>query len=403
MKKRIKLIFCTVCLTICLLFSLSSCYSMNLGGTSSEIETGEVVHNIIDNGSLVITNDGIGIAEATSKALRSAVVIECAFSSQSAWGSSGRAAGSGVIYKMDKVKGEAFIITNYHVVYNSSNGRISNDIAVYLYGSEIASKAIEATYVGGSMYYDIAVLHVTNSDVIRNSDACAVDVSNSDDVFVGDSAIAVGNAQGYGTSASFGIVSVDSEYLDMLVADGRTAVSLRVIRVDAAVNSGNSGGGLFDAEGNLIGIVNAKIVADSVENIAYAIPSNVATSIAENIIHYCYGTSKTRVQRAIVGVSTGISDSKAVYDAQTGRIRIVETVVASSVNRGSLADGVFKIGDVLVSATLGEKTVEITRSHHVIDLALDFRAGDTVTFKILRDGEEKTVSVTVTEDCLTEY
>lgn len=376
---------------------------MNLGGTSSEIETGEVVHNIIDNGSLVITNDGIGIAEATSKALRSAVVIECAFSSQSAWGSSGRAAGSGVIYKMDKVKGEAFIITNYHVVYNSSNGRISNDIAVYLYGSEIASKAIEATYVGGSMYYDIAVLHVTNSDVIRNSDACAVDVSNSDDVFVGDSAIAVGNAQGYGTSASFGIVSVDSEYLDMLVADGRTAVSLRVIRVDAAVNSGNSGGGLFDAEGNLIGIVNAKIVADSVENIAYAIPSNVATSIAENIIHYCYGTSKTRVQRAIVGVSTGISDSKAVYDAQTGRIRIVETVVASSVNRGSLADGVFKIGDVLVSATLGEKTVEITRSHHVIDLALDFRAGDTVTFKILRDGEEKTVSVTVTEDCLTEY
>ena len=376
---------------------------MNLGGTSSEIETGEVVHNIIDNGSLVITNDGIGIAEATSKALRSAVVIECAFSSQSAWGSSGSAAGSGVIYKMDKVKGEAFIITNYHVVYNSSNGRISNDIAVYLYGSEIASKAIEATYVGGSMYYDIAVLHVTNSDVIRNSDACAVDVSNSDDVFVGDSAIAVGNAQGYGTSASFGIVSVDSEYLDMLVADGRTAVSLRVIRVDAAVNSGNSGGGLFDAEGNLIGIVNAKIVADSVENIAYAIPSNVATSIAENIIHYCYGTSKTRVQRAIVGVSTGISDSKAVYDAQTGRIRIVETVVASSVNRGSLADGVFKIGDVLVSATLGEKTVEITRSHHVIDLALDFRAGDTVTFKILRDGEEKTVSVTVTEDCLTEY
>ena len=403
MKKRIKLIFCAVCLTLCLLFSLSSCYSMNLGGTSSEIETGEVVHNIIDNGSLVITNDGIGIAEATSKALRSAVVIECAFSSQSAWGSSGSAAGSGVIYKMDKVKGEAFIITNYHVVYNSSNGRISNDIAVYLYGSEIASKAIEATYVGGSMYYDIAVLHVTNSDVIRNSDACAVDVSNSDDVFVGDSAIAVGNAQGYGTSASFGIVSVDSEYLDMLVADGRTAVSLRVIRVDAAVNSGNSGGGLFDAEGNLIGIVNAKIVADSVENIAYAIPSNVATSIAENIIHYCYGTSKTRVQRAIVGVSTGISDSKAVYDAQTGRIRIVETVVASSVNRGSLADGVFKIGDVLVSATLGEKTVEITRSHHVIDLALDFRAGDTVTFKILRDGEEKTVSVTVTEDCLTEY
>ena len=69
---------------------------------------------------------------------------------------------------------------------------------------------------------------------------------------VGDSAIAIGNAQGYGVSASCGIVSVDSEYITMTAADGRTSVSFRVFRVDTAVNSGNSGGGLFDGQCRLI-------------------------------------------------------------------------------------------------------------------------------------------------------
>ena len=86
------------------------------------------------------------------------------------------------------------------------------------------------------------------------------------------------------------------------------------MRVDTAINSVNSGGGLFDDEGSLIGIVNAKIIYDGVENIGYAIPSNVAVSIAENIIHYCYGTDTESVQRALLGITVSTSDSKAVYD-----------------------------------------------------------------------------------------
>ena len=69
----------------------------------------------------------------------------------------------------------------------------------------------------------------------------------------------------------------------MTAANGRTEASFRVMRVDTAVNWGNIGGGLFDSDGNLIGIVNAKIVDESVENIGYAIPYNIAVSIAENI------------------------------------------------------------------------------------------------------------------------
>ncbi|MBQ7376657.1 MAG: trypsin-like peptidase domain-containing protein [Clostridia bacterium] len=368
-------------------------------------------------GSLVITSDGSSIPAASAKGLRSAVSIICNFQAtiqQGGWrpGSSSTttqdysSAGSGVIYQMDKSEGDAFIITNYHVVYdassNTENG-ISEDISVYLYGSEIEEKAIEATYVGGSLYYDIAVLRIEDSEILASSSAQAIDVSDSDKVGVGDSVIAIGNAQGYGISTSFGIVSVDSEYITMTAADGKTSVSFRVIRVDTAVNPGNSGGGLFDDEGNLIGIVNAKIVDEDVEGIGYAIPSNVAVAIADNIIDYCYETDIERVQRALLGITVTTSDSKAIYDSETGKIYIEETVSVYEVSESSLANGVLMEGDVLVSATLNGNTTEVTRQYHIIDMMLNVRAGDTVIMNILRDGAEMTVSIQITEDCLAAY
>lgn len=167
--------------------------------------------------------------------------------------------------------------------------------------------------------------------------------------------------------------------------------------------SGNSGGGLYNDEGNLIGIVNAKIVYDGVENIGYAIPSDVAVSIAENIINYCYGTDTERVQRALLGITVSTSDSKAVYDSATSLMTIEETVCVYEVSGGSLADGILQAKDILVSATVNGNTTEVTRQYHIIDMMLDVRVGDVVTLKILRGDEEMTVSITVTKDCLTEY
>ena len=371
------------------------------------------------DGAITITGDASSISIASSKGLRSAVSITCNFKAtvqQGGWfpgGSGGNTTtkeyyskGSGVIYQMNKANGDAFIITNYHVVYdtssNTANG-ISDDINVYLYGSEVEDKAIKATYVGGSLYYDIAVLRVENSEILKSSSACAVTVFDSDEVIVGDRAIAIGNAQGLGISSTSGIVSVDSEHITMTAADGKTEVSFRVMRVDTAINSGNSGGGLFDDEGNLIGIVNAKIIYDGVENIGYAIPSNVAVSIAENIIDYCYGTATERVQRALLGITVKPTDSKAVYDSATGLVKIEETVSIYTVSSGSLADGILQAGDVLVSATIGENTTVITRQYHIIDMMLDVRVDDVVTLNILREGTEKTVSITITKECLTAY
>jgi serine protease Do len=166
---------------------------------------------------------------------------------------------------------------------------------------------------------------------------------------------------------------------------------------------GNSGGGIFDDKGNLIGIVIAKTVYNGVENIGYAIPSNVAVSIADNIIYYCYGTDEESVKRALLGITVSISDSKAVYDSETGIISIEETVFIYDVGTGSIAQGALMAGDILISATISGNTKEITRQHHIIDMMLDARIGDVVTLNILRGGEEKNVSFTITQDCLAEY
>ena len=246
----------------------------------------------------------------------------------------------------------------------------------------------------------VGIRKIDNSDILKASDACEVDVADSDEIVVGDTAIAIGNAQGYGISSSFGIVSVDSEYITMTAADGSTTVSFRVMRTDTAVNSGNSGGGLYDNEGKLIGIVNAKIVDDGVENIGYAIPSNVAVSIAENIIDYCHGTDEERVQRSLLGITVSTSDSKAIYNSETGSFTIEETVSVYEVTEGSLADGILQAEDVLVSATLNGEVTEITRQYHIIDMRLEVRVGDVVLLKVLRGGEEKTVSISITEGCL---
>ena len=367
------------------------------------------------SGSVTIVTNGSSIPSATAKGLRSAVSIVCNFTATvqgGYWPGSGTttkqyaSAGSGVIYKLDKASGDAFIITNYHVVYdassNTSNG-ISNDINVFLYGSEYEELAIEATYVGGSLYYDIAVLRVEDSDLIKESDVTAVEVFDSDNIVVGDTAIAIGNAQGYGISASYGIISVDSEYLTMTAADGKTEVTFRTIRIDTAVNPGNSGGGIYDDEGKLIGIVNAKIVEDDVENIAYAIPSKIAVNVAENIIDNCFGKSNQRVLRAMLGISLSTSDSRAVYDPATGFVALNETVEIYEVEKGSLADGKLEKEDVLVSVVLNGQTLTITRQHHIIDLMLAVRVGDVITLTVLRDGTAVAVNIEITESSLIEY
>ncbi|MDE6473503.1 MAG: S1C family serine protease [Clostridia bacterium] len=321
------------------------------------------------------------------------------------------AVGSGVIYKLNKEAGNAYIITNYHVVYNgnlSNDNKIYSDIKVFLYGYESESQAITAKYIGGAYDYDIAILQVEDSEIIKNSNARAVDVASSKDIVAGSTCFAVGNPA-TGSSASYsdikisvtqGVVSVDSE--NVSVGDSATGytVSTRVIRVDAAINSGNSGGGLYNSKGQLIGIVNAKATSTSIENMGYAIPSDVVAGIADYAIANCDGEENRYIKKLYLGISGVINSSKSVYDSSSNTVKLVEEIAVGEVEADSIASGKLQEGDILNAVEFDGNKYAITRSFSLPDSLWMAKSGETTTLKfyITRGGEDMTVEIAVTKD-----
>jgi serine protease Do len=232
--------------------------------------------------------------------------------------------------------------------------------------------------------------------VLKTSSVRAVDIADSDKLLLGASVVAVGNPKSDGISASSGIVSVPSEYITMTAADDQTTVEFRVIRVDAAVNSGNSGGGLYNLKGELVGIVNAKMVDSNVENIGYAIPSNIAINVAKNILANCDGEEHTMMQRCLLGVTLSQTSVTTEYDPETFAVQIKSQIVVSSVTEGGIAHGKLQVNDVVVAATLNGERKEIFAMHTAIDQLLAAKVGDTVTLEIIRNGETLTYSFTFT-------
>lgn len=320
-------------------------------------------------------------------------------------------AGSGVIFSLDKENGDAYIITNYHVVYNESANNKIGKVKVFLYGSDIevyyeqddegnyvndengypkihySSSSIDCEYIGGSLTYDLAVLKVTGSKTLKNSNARQVDLSNG--YIVGETAIAIGNPSAGGISVTKGVVSVESEYISMTAADEKTKVTFRTMRIDTAINSGNSGGGLFNTNGELIGIVNAKIVDDEIENIAYSIPRDIVVNVANNLI-YNYEMNETKkVYKITFGLTLETQNSRAVYDSATKETTIVEDVIIKEISASSLASTInLAKGDKIEKIVVNDKTYSITRLFNAIDCAVSINVGDTVTYKIDRGGEK---------------
>ncbi len=420
MRRRIISIISLVT-TIMLCISLSSCALMDAlldsgttGGNNS-LPNGNITVEGGDSYDVTINNPEANInVLAASKGLLSAVSIVCVHDVYQ-YGVGGIAttskayfSGAGVIYKLDKNRGEAYIITNYHVVYegtSTSPNQISQDITVYLYGQESSDYGIKATYIGGSMNYDLAVLKVENSKVLMESNAQAVSISDSDKLNVLDTAIAIGNPEGAGLSATVGYINVDSEYitLSMNTPQGTKDINLRAMRIDAAVNSGNSGGGLFNDTGELIGIVNAKSGDTKVDNIGYAIPSNVVRAVADNIIHYCDKTNKESVYRVLLGVTVTPSKQYTVYDPETGTLEKREEVSVSEVSQSGGVAGLLQGGDIINSITIDGVTHEVYRLHHVVDSMLDARVGSSVVMNITRNGTAMDVTVEITDKMLTAY
>ena len=350
---------------------------------------------------------------AANVALLSAVKVYVSDYYTNYWGKKTEvsAVGSGVIYKLNIEAGNAYIITNYHVVYNgnlSSEGKIYSNIKVFLYGYESESQAITAKYIGGAYDYDIAILQVEDSEIIKNSNARAADIASSKDIVVGSTCLAVGNPAA-GSSSSYtdikmsvtqGVVSVDSE--NVSVGDSSTGytVSTRVIRVDAAINSGNSGGGLYNSKGQLIGIVNAKATSTSIENMGYAIPSDVVAGIADYAIANCDGEENRYIKKLYLGIGGVINSSKSVYDTSSSTVKLVEEIAVGEVSNDSIASGILQEGDILKAVEFDGNRYAITRSYSLPDSLWNAKAGVTALLKfyITRSGEDMTVEVAVTAE-----
>lgn len=323
------------------------------------------------------------ITSVVQSALKSSVGILCTTTYRSPLGQNEQAwSGSGVIYKLSG--NTAYIITNYHVIYDSYNNKYCENINIYLYNRVLEDDLISATVVGASKNNDIAVIKAT-SDVFLDDTVQTVKV-NTEDPVAGQATFAVGCPTLYTFSVTSGIVSVESEYITT-----DSSENVRVYRTDAALNSGNSGGGMFNEYGELMGISDAKSADTTDDNICYAIPASLAIAVADNII-------ETGGQRFLMGVQMKLTDMNTYIDEE-GIIRSVYTYSVLSVDKDSAAYGKVEEGDVMVSVAINdEEGVKIDTSFRAQEYLMNARVGDTVNLTVLRNGETVTIQMTASEE-----
>lgn len=323
------------------------------------------------------------ITSVVQSALKSSVGILCTTTYRSPLGQNEQAwSGSGVIYKLSG--NTAYIITNYHVIYDSYNNKYCENINIYLYNRVLEDDLISATVVGASKNNDIAVIKAT-SDMFLEDTVQTVKV-NTEDPVAGQATFAVGCPTLYTFSVTSGIVSVESEYITT-----DSSENVRVYRTDAALNSGNSGGGMFNEYGELMGISDAKSADTTDDNICYAIPASLAIAVADNII-------ETGGQRFLMGVQMELTDMNTYIDEE-GIIRSVYTYSVLSVDKDSAAYGKVEEGDVMVSVAINdEEGVKIDTSFRAQEYLMNARVGDTVNLTVLRNGETVTVQMTASEE-----
>ena len=301
-------------------------------------------------------------AEVYASTVNSVVSINCSAVSTNIFGQQTESAssGSGFIYTAD-----GYIVTNQHVVANASS------INVTLYNGD----TYPATLVGSDSDYDVAVLKIDAKDLP------AVTLGNSTDVNVGDTVMAIGNPLGELTfSMSSGIVSCVNRAINV------EGTPFNMIQVDASINPGNSGGPLMNLYGEVVGIVSAKYssYADTtVEGLGFAIPINDVQSIISDIMENGSVTDK-----AYMAITAGTMTQQM---AAQYKINTTEGVFVYSVEDGGAGDKAgLKLGDVITKLN----DTQITSMEDLSAAKKNFKAGDTVTLTVLRDGQEITTQLT---------
>ncbi|MBR5313525.1 MAG: trypsin-like peptidase domain-containing protein [Clostridia bacterium] len=325
---------------------------LNSGNTAVVYRTVEdIVTSTGDTGSETLTYSQV--AEVVKD---SVVEIMTEYTVQSMWYQYVTGgAGSGVI-----ISDDGYIITNNHVICDDSGTNVADNITVRLTNGE----EYKATAVGADADSDIAVLKIEAQGL-----TFAV-AGNSDNLAVGEEVVVVGNPLGeLGGTVTNGIVSATEREMDV------NGVTMHLIQSNAAVNPGNSGGGMFNMKGELIGIVNAKSSGTGIEGLGFAIPINEALDINAQLLQYGYVRGKVMIGVGFDQVENSSSMFMYYYNVKPG---LYVTSLAEGYN-----DNVLQVGDRVIAVN-GEEVTTVADVKAIVSAA---SVGDVLKFQLYRDGK----------------
>ncbi len=316
-----------------------------------------VTETVVANGSLMTAS------EVYEKNVDSTVGITTSISTTNYFGykTTAAASGSGFILSED-----GYILTNHHVIEGA------NSITVTAYDGT----TYDAELIGSDESNDIAVLKIDANGLTP------VVLGTSDDIKVGDQVVAIGNPLGELTfSLTSGVVSA----LDREVTTEKATMNL--IQTDCAINSGNSGGALFNMYGEVVGITNAKYSSGgngeaSIDNIGFAIPIDSVKSLVESLIEDGY------ITKPYIGVYVdNVSEDAVNYGLPKGA-SVKQIIEDSPAEKAGL-----KVNDIITEAN-GE---EISSSNDLVKIVRKTEPGAKLTLKVYSQGEYKTVELLVEE------
>lgn len=351
-------------------------FGKNDSGSIGTVDTGNSVNELTAvSGAAAGFGDVSGIVD---NVMPSIVAITETSTVSSYFGQSypTEGAGSGFIVKEDN--NELLIVTNNHVVADADSITVTF----------IDESTAKATVKGTDAAADLAVISVKLSDLkgdTRNNIKVA-SLGHSDDVKVGQMAIAIGNALGYGQSVTVGYISAKDREVEV-GDDSSGSNKMVLLQTDAAINPGNSGGALLDVNGNVIGINSVKYADTKVEGIGYAIPMSDAIPIINELMNREVLQDN---EKGYLGI-TGRTVSESLSQAYGFPVGVYVSAVADS---GAAKKAGIKQGDVITKIN-GAKVTTIEQVQSKVN---NIKTGTEITVTIARsqDGEYKEQDIKVT-------
>ena len=360
-------------------------------GTSSVSTSSRTVGNStpLSTSSSVVTSDVSGIVENVMPSIVSITSMSVE-EVQSFFGGTYQqqteGAGTGIIIGQND--SELLIVTNNHVVEGSNTLTVTfND-----------ESSVEANIKGTNSDYDVAVIAVPLEDISDDTmEAISVaTLGDSTELKVGEPAIAIGNALGYGQSVTTGVISaLDRSVSTTDSQTGQTVESsVKLIQTDAAINPGNSGGALVNANGEVVGINSSKLVGDSVEGVGYAIPISDVSDLIEQLMNQETREKVAEADQGALGIR-GIS----VSDAFSEQLELPQGVYVSEVTSGGGAEAAGMSRGCIITAING---TSISSMEGLQEQLQYYAKGETVTLTIqvpqtTGDYQEQTLDVTLGE------